>query len=52
MLGAGLVAVVILFVLPPLFLMTGAVVSAVMGWALRARAEEDHVGSELIDLNY
>ncbi len=52
MLGAAIIVVVILFVLPPLFLMTGAVVSAIMGWALRARAEDDHRGSELIDLNY
>ncbi|MBW3615692.1 MAG: hypothetical protein KY439_10350 [Actinobacteria bacterium] len=52
MLGAAIVVGVILFVLPPLFLMTGAVVSAIMGWALRANAEDDHAGSELVDLNY
>ncbi len=52
MLGAAIIVFVILFVLPPLFLMTGAVVSAIMGGVLRARAEDDHAGSELIDLNY
>lgn len=52
MLGAAIIVFVILFVLPPLFLVTGAVVSAIMGGVLRAGAEDDHVGSELIDLNY
>lgn len=50
--GAAIIVVVILFVLPPVFLMIGAAISALLGRTLRVRAEEDHAGSELIDLNH
>lgn len=52
MVGAAIIVVVILFVLPPVFLMIGAAISALLGRTLRVRAEEDHAGSELIDLNH
>jgi hypothetical protein len=50
--GAVIIVIVLLFVLPPLFLITGGVLSGVLGWFLRTKAEADHEGSELIDLNY
>jgi hypothetical protein len=50
-LGAILLAFVILIALPVGLLMTGAVASAILGWFLREDAEESHAGSELIDLN-
>lgn len=52
MLGAIILAVVIIVVIPVGFLMTMAIVSAVMGWALTDDAEARADGSELIDLNY
>ena len=50
-LGAGLLVVWILVVLPVAFLASGAAASFLLGWALRDRAEATHEGSELIDLN-
>lgn len=52
MLGAAIILVVLLLVLPPLYLITGGVLSAVVGWALKKTAEDAHPGSELTDLNY
>lgn len=51
MIGAILVVVAVVLVLPPLFLMAGLVFSAVLGWTAVDRAEATHEGSELIDLN-
>jgi len=51
-LGAVIIVVVLVAVLPPLYLMTGGVLSAIVGWALKSGAEADHEGSELIDLYY
>ena len=55
MMGAvdlGAVAVVAAMLLGiPVLLMSGALVSAVLGWALQHEAEATHPGSELIDLN-
>ena len=31
--------------------MTGGVVAAILGWALKENGEQTHEGSELIDLN-
>ena len=42
---------VLVLVLPPVFFVTGAVLSAAMGWLLRDEAEATHEGSELIALN-
>ena len=50
MIGAVAIVVIIVLVLPPLFLVSGGIVSAVMGRLLRVDAEERHEGSELLDL--
>lgn len=50
MLGAVIIVVVVVAVLPPLFLVTGGILSAVMGRLLRTEVEERHAGSELVDL--
>ena len=51
MIGALIMAIVILIVLPVAFLMTAALITALMGWWLRRTIEDDHEGSELVDLN-
>ncbi len=51
MLGAIVIAVVILMIIPVSVMMTGGVVAAILGWALRDNGEATHEGSELIDLN-
>ena len=51
MLGPILIAVGIVLVLPPMFLIAGLVFSAVLGWLATDCAEDTHQGSELIDLN-
>ena len=52
MLGALIVAFVVLIVLPVSFIMMGAAVSALFGWTLKDNAEALHEGSDLIDTNY
>ncbi len=52
MIGAIILAVVILVVIPVGFLMTMAVVSGIMGFAMKSNADAEHPGSELIELNY
>ena len=51
MLGAIILAVVILVVIPVSVMMTGGIASAILGWALKDNGETSHEGSELIDLN-
>lgn len=51
MLGAIIVAFVVVVAIPVGVLVSGAVASAVLGWFLRDTAEATHEGSELIDLN-
>jgi len=51
MLGAFILAVIILVIIPVSVAMTGAAVSALLGWALKDNAEATHEGSELIELN-
>jgi hypothetical protein len=51
MLGAILIAIGVVLVLPPLFLIAGLVFSAILGWSATGYAEQTHAGSELIDLN-
>lgn len=51
MLGAVLIVLVLVVVIPVAVLMSGAVVSAVLGWTLKEDAEERNAGSELIALN-
>jgi hypothetical protein len=50
MLGA-IVIVVVLLVLPVVIIMSSAVIASVLGWSLKADAEQSHEGSELIALN-
>jgi hypothetical protein len=50
MLGAVIVAAVIVVVIPVGLMMSGAVASAVIGWALEEDADARHEGSELIEL--
>ncbi len=52
MLGAVILVVVIVAILPITFLMTGGVLSAIVGWALKSNAEDTHPNSELTKLNY
>ena len=51
MIGPIVIVVLVVLVLPPLFLVTGMIVSALIGWAATDHAEKTHAGSELIDLN-
>ena len=51
MLGAIILAVVILVIIPVSVCMSGAVVAGILGWAAKDDAEARHEGSELIDLN-
>jgi hypothetical protein len=51
MLGALILAFVIVVLLPVTLMMSGAVIAGVMGWLAKENAEATHEGSELIDLN-
>ena len=51
MLGAIILVLVIVFVLPSAVLISGGVASAAPGWFLKDEAEQRHAGSELLDLN-
>jgi hypothetical protein len=51
MLGAIILAVVIFVIIPVSVMMTGAVVSAILGWALKDNGEQANQGSELLQLN-
>jgi hypothetical protein len=50
--GALVIAVVIVFALPIAFLMSGSLGVVTMGWLLKENAEATHPGSELIETNY
>ena len=50
-LGAIIVAVIIVIVLPVTFFVTGAVVAVILGWTLKDNGEATHEGSEYIELN-
>ncbi len=50
--GALVVAVVIVFALPIAFLMSGSLGAVALGWLLKENAEATHPGSELIETNY
>ncbi|HSS11437.1 MAG TPA: hypothetical protein VLL25_16240 [Acidimicrobiales bacterium] len=52
MIGALVIAVIIVFLLPVAFLTSGAVGAAILGWLLKTNAEVTHEGSELIETNY
>jgi hypothetical protein len=49
--GALIIAVIIVFLLPVAFLMSGGLGAAVTGWLLMENAEATHPGSELIETN-
>lgn len=51
MLGAIILAVIIVFVLPSAVLISGGIASAVLGHFLVEDAEHRHEGSELVELN-
>ena len=51
MIGAVIIIVVLVLLMPFSFFMLGGIVSAALGWALKTSAEDTHPGSELIDLN-
>ncbi len=51
MLGALILVFVLIVVIPVGVMMSGAVLSAALGWVLRAHAEDTHPGSELTDLH-
>ncbi|HZQ86834.1 MAG TPA: hypothetical protein VFA83_18455 [Acidimicrobiales bacterium] len=51
MVGAVIIVVVLVLVLPFLLFASGAAVAAGLGWALKSDAEQRYEGSELIDLN-
>ena len=51
MLGAIVLAVVLVIVIPVGVLMSGAVGAGILGWALKSDADERYAGSELVDLN-
>ena len=50
--GALVIAVVIVFALPIAFLMSGTLGVMTMGYLLKENAETLHPGSELIETNY
>ena len=51
MLGAIILAVVILIIIPVTVMMSGGMVAGILGWALKSDAEQRYEGSELIELN-
>jgi hypothetical protein len=51
MLGAIILAVIILIAIPVSVCMSGAVVAGILGWSLKDNGEQTHAGSELIDLS-
>ena len=51
MLGAVIMVVILLVVLPVSFLIGGAVLAAVFGQSLTVTKERDHEGSELVELS-
>lgn len=51
MLGAVIILAILIVVIPVSVCMTGGVVAAVLGWALRDNGEASHEGSELVGLS-
>ena len=51
MLGAIVLAVVLVIWIPVGVIMSGAVGAGLLGWALKSDADDRYEGSELIDLN-
>ena len=51
MLGAIIIAVILLVLIPVGVCMSGGIIAGILGWALRDNGEQTHEGSELIELN-
>ena len=51
MLGAIILAVIILVAIPVSIAMTGGIVAGILGWSLKETGEATHEGSELIELS-
>lgn len=51
MLGAVLLALAIVVVIPVGLSLSGAVAAGILGWTLKEDAEERFEGSELVELN-
>ena len=51
MLGAAIMVIILLVVLPVSFLVGGAVLAAIFGQSLTAAKERDFAGSELLQLD-
>lgn len=49
--AGAVIIVVALLLFPVVFLMSGAVASAILGALLQREVEKQHEGSELLDLN-
>ena len=49
--GPIVILVVLLVAIPVGIAMSGAVVAAILGWALRDNGEATHEGSELVELS-
>lgn len=49
--GVIIIVVVLVVAIPVGVMMSGAVVSAVLGWLLKDEADTAHAGSELVDTN-
>lgn len=51
MLGAIILAVVIVVAFPVAFMMSGAVAAGMLGWSLESEGRAANADSELLDLN-
>ena len=51
MIGALVMVIVLVVVIPVSVIMTGVIVAGTLGWSLKDGAESDHEGSELVELN-
>ncbi len=51
MLGAIILAVIVVVVIPVGVIMSGAAGAALIGWALKSDGDARYEGSELLDLN-
>ena len=52
MVGAVIIVIVCVIVIPVGVMATGAAIAAIFGASLKSHAEATHEGSELIDTNY
>lgn len=52
MVGAILIVITVVIVMPIMFMWMGAAIAAAFGASLKSGAEARHEGSELLDTNY